>query len=496
MIGQVTCGETHYAEQVGCAPRTATPEDHQKWAMTLWNRMDRDHNDCITKTELACDEFEVVLHSIIAPDTVGKSSVDYGRSAKNLQQIIGYCFRIADKDFDSVISFEEFEGFLKTLRNRRRNPELVFTMYDLDNDGHIDRAEFRELYRYFLGHNPTETEFEADWSQLDLTGSGYAGQAQFASWFRDSTNPVFQQHIEPLIKQVEQEVTETSGKNAVKNLAPKGSPQFDVATVDDYAVFAKAATLGASSLKASAKASPKASAKELKIVKAAEFRRSNPLGGTPNFQEQVRDQHGRYQVRQARHAAVWNETHHHVCGVENVLKPTNQREYFSYVQKPAELKRHLSTSDMQSCKSILKELGKPEPPARKRTPLTCDVDPICPDRYVLGGTMHDRDGMLRTWNERWSSTMSMLNDGCHPDHRSYFTQHSVFEESTAQRWRRFLDQEVTHGVWRPIATKKRHLFPPLGGRMTGRSGTPVPERQVPESVNTTGASPKTLRAPS
>mmetsp|Transcript_39227 Transcript_39227/g.70386 ORF Transcript_39227/g.70386 Transcript_39227/m.70386 type:complete len:149 (-) Transcript_39227:51-497(-) len=114
-------------------------------------------------------------------------------------------------------------------------------------------------------------------------------------------------------------------------------------------------------------------------------------------------------------------------------------------------------------------------PGRKRTPLVPDTGaPLLPTRHTFGGHMKDLDGKTRKWNDRWQNSLSALNDNYHPDHRAYFTQYSLFEESPSQRWHRFLDQEVEHGVWEPIKTKKRSRFPPLGARMRGRSGTPIP----------------------
>ena len=171
-----------------------------------------------------------------------------------------------------------------------------------------------------------------------------------------------------------------------------------------------------------------------------------------------------------------------------------------------------------------------------RSIVSCDAGaPVCPERHVFGGTMQetqemlrtefkmkemrkvetiatnsseyivptcprlDRDGMGRTWNNRWHtgatctpclsgrdtqtdllafltsvtlghfdvflslfwcSGIAILNEHCHPsrallfdrtscgsvihsalrDHRTYFTQRSIFERSPSQVYRRFLHQ--------------------------------------------------------
>lgn len=179
-------------------------------------------------------------------------------------------------------------------------------------------------------------------------------------------------------------------------------------------------------------------------------------------------------TRYPAHSQDWN-SNHHLTGSENEIKPTRLRQYFSAPESEDTLKRTLSESRRRSAKSLLRALDGPTAQPPKRPFVTADVGaPLVPERHVVGGSMKDRDGKGRTWNERWHTGISLLNDRCHPDHRAYFTQKSLFEESPSQNWRRFLDQEVDRGVWTPIATRRKPRFPPLGGRLTGRSGAPVP----------------------
>merc|ERR1711988_1628711 len=96
-----------------------------------------------------------------------------------------------------------------------------------------------------------------------------------------------------------------------------------------------------------------------------------------------------------------------------------------------ELKSDLATNPTYSnTGSILRDLEQPDLNERKRTPLVPDTGaPLIPTRHTFGGTMNDRDGMQRKWNDRWQNGLSALSSHYHPDHRAYFTQHSLFEES-------------------------------------------------------------------
>jgi len=203
--------------------------------------------------------------------------------------------------------------------------------------------------------------------------------------------------------------------------------------------------------------------------------RGSPFQVPPPFLPPQVDQFGFPNSRVERHEGFWDERHH-LKGSENELKPKLLRQYFSRPQNRAELVDDLATNPtLYNTRSILRTLDQPDASDRKRTPLVPDTGaPLLPTRHTFGGHMKDLDGKTRKWNDRWQNSLSALNDNYHPDHRAYFTQYSLFEESPSQRWRRFLDQEVEHGVWEPIKTKKRSRFPPLGARMRGRSGTPIP----------------------
>lgn len=183
------------------AQKVITPQAHHNWALKLWRRMDRDHSDHMTHDELNCEEFQDVLRSVIAPGTVGKSVATYGRASQNIRQAINFCLRKADCNSDGTLSFEEFEAFTRVLRNEREashSANLIFALFDLDGDSMIDEEEFREIYRFFLGHHPTAAEFSADWEALDDLGAGRVTREQYVRWLQTSGNPIFKQHAPPV----------------------------------------------------------------------------------------------------------------------------------------------------------------------------------------------------------------------------------------------------------------------------------------------------------
>ncbi|CAE7406615.1 Pxmp2 [Symbiodinium natans] len=174
-------------------------------------------------------------------------------------------------------------------------------------------------------------------------------------------------------------------------------------------------------------------------------------------------------------AEAW-DWRHHLLGMSNDDVPKGRRTYFSKPESLAELKEALrSNPSIKNAESILCRLELGDLPPRPKSILTADAGaPVCPERHVYGGTMLDRDGMGRTWNSRWHAGIAMINEHCHPDHRTYFTQKSLFERSPSQQYRRFLHQEKKPGDWVSIDQRRPARFPPLGGLLTGRSGAPIP----------------------
>lgn len=195
--------------------RAFTREEHTAWARRLWARMDRDRGGEISAEELNCDEFMVVLRAILAPLTAGKGVAGYERSEINLPNALAYCLRKADENNDGVLSFVEFEAFLRYLRSER-SPEhiasIVFALFDLDGSATLSLDEFREIYRFYLGHHPIDNELKSAWRALDTADSNSVTRAQYARWLRKRAGAVFKQHAPA----VQGEETQNSSPTARK----------------------------------------------------------------------------------------------------------------------------------------------------------------------------------------------------------------------------------------------------------------------------------------
>jgi len=166
------------------------PEERWHWAAALWNRIDRDSSETVTLQELCCDEFQTALRSILAPQALGTRAVTYGRAEVNLQQFLTYVLRKADVNNDGKLSFEEFVAFTENLSSNSvtEATDIVFALFDLDCDQHLDINEFREVCRYFLGCRPTEPDFLAEWQRLDAPGHGRVSKDQYMKWLRGSAS--------------------------------------------------------------------------------------------------------------------------------------------------------------------------------------------------------------------------------------------------------------------------------------------------------------------
>lgn len=71
---------------------------------------------------------------------------------------------------------------------------MIFALFDLDQDGMIDESEFREIFRFYLGHKPTEEQFQEEWGLLDSHGEQKVDVYRYIDWLKASKNPIFNQH--------------------------------------------------------------------------------------------------------------------------------------------------------------------------------------------------------------------------------------------------------------------------------------------------------------
>eukprot|EP00933_Yihiella_yeosuensis_P083699 TRINITY_DN97950_c0_g1_i1.p1 TRINITY_DN97950_c0_g1~~TRINITY_DN97950_c0_g1_i1.p1 ORF type:complete len:477 (-),score=72.15 TRINITY_DN97950_c0_g1_i1:411-1790(-) len=180
-------------------------ETDEEWVIRLWNRMDRDRSGYITMAELNCEEFYNVMSAAIAPITgLNTGGASHSRVKVNVMEAIKLCMRKADANDDGILSFEEFRSLLLTLREPKlaeHSAMLVFALFDKNLNGRIDRTEFQELYRFLLGRNPTEDEFEAEWNriaslQASKEGKEEVSQRAYVRWLQSSDNPLVLQQIQ------------------------------------------------------------------------------------------------------------------------------------------------------------------------------------------------------------------------------------------------------------------------------------------------------------
>lgn len=163
--------------------------------------MDRDRSGVLSIDELNCAEFRAIIRAaLLSPDTgqagTSPGSSSYTRSQMNMEQAISFFLRKADLNGDSVLAFEEFSAFIYALRqrNERSSAHVIFALFDLDSDKRLSGAEFREVYRYYLGHSPPEEEFQAEWARLDKDLTGQVTKQQYLRWLSTSANPIFKRH--------------------------------------------------------------------------------------------------------------------------------------------------------------------------------------------------------------------------------------------------------------------------------------------------------------
>mmetsp|Transcript_28117 Transcript_28117/g.51392 ORF Transcript_28117/g.51392 Transcript_28117/m.51392 type:complete len:395 (+) Transcript_28117:81-1265(+) len=203
----------------GFAP-SVSPREHHTWAIGMWKRMDRDNSGYITRQELDCEEFRNILKSVLVPKSTSTGGALYARAQTNQDQVVRFCMRKADLNNDGSLSFEEFKSVMLCLREEtmeKHTANLIFAMFDLDGDMMISENEFKEIYRFYLGHNPTYDEFSEEWNRLNSKSTGYVSREQYIRWLQTSMNPVFVNHAprESGAKFREGESTTTSASKKV-----------------------------------------------------------------------------------------------------------------------------------------------------------------------------------------------------------------------------------------------------------------------------------------
>lgn len=184
------------------------PQEHEEWCARFWRRMDRDCSGTITLTELNCEEFQAVLKKAIVP-TRGSclGGPKYARAQMNMDQAMRFFMRKADLNGDMSISFQEFRSFMKVLRCDHgdfQTADMIWALFDVDTDGMISESEFREIFRFYLGHEATEEQFRSEWAKLDTEAVGKVAKDDYVEWLRLSSDPIFRCHA-PMNELAEEE---------------------------------------------------------------------------------------------------------------------------------------------------------------------------------------------------------------------------------------------------------------------------------------------------
>lgn len=200
-LGGAACSSTAPLAGSSSAPAPAgseavTAEQFEDWVEKVWLRMDRDHSGEITREELNCDEFQIILKSVIAPtNEAERGGASYARTEVHIEQALNFCLRKADINNNGSLSKGEFKAFMRMLRNQTHGDRvnLIFALFDVDSSGRLDRDEFKGICRYYLGHEPTTNMVNEEWLNLDADEKGYATLTDYSKWLKTSASPVFRQ---------------------------------------------------------------------------------------------------------------------------------------------------------------------------------------------------------------------------------------------------------------------------------------------------------------
>lgn len=181
---------------------SSTEEEHLDWARHLWNRIDRNRRGNISKEDLNCEEFKAVVENVLNPAGVGLTRGSYSRPEINIDQALGLILRLADEKKNGYLCFEEFQAFLRVLRNRTDDEytaNLIFALFDVDGAQSIDQAKFSGIYRFYTGHGPTAVVLQELWSQLDPDNTGRVPRDRYIRWLQQSADPLFRQNAPPVL---------------------------------------------------------------------------------------------------------------------------------------------------------------------------------------------------------------------------------------------------------------------------------------------------------
>lgn len=334
--------------------------------------MDRDCNGRIVMTELDCKEFRSVLRMVLAPDSENPSGggAFYSRFETNQQQILNYVLHKADINNDGWISFQEFEALFWVLRQEGQKGQeqdtslLVFALFDLDTDGYIGMDEFREIYRFYLGHEPTWDQFSEAWGDLAAQGQSRISKKDYTKWLQKSAPPMFSTRADTPVKPEFLQKAESPGTMATSSSAPL------MAQTDGFS-------------------------------RAARYRDGFKLdaqGWPLGPGHDPKDLHDR---------PKWNQKWNWKLN-PNFDAPAGQRQYFTKTQSLPALKRFYNTHTGFGAQ--LKQLDRPKEPKEIRV-VSTDTQPVFnKQRHKPGGAMKEHlngapRGELALWEDSWQTPL-------------------------------------------------------------------------------------------
>jgi len=453
--------ESEFTKRVTPSAKDASgaisPREHHAWAEKMWRRMDRNATGTITRDELDCEEFRTIVRNALATGRGNTGGVSYERVQQNTQQAISFCLRKADLNHDGSLGFEEFESFLLYLRqdhHAAHTAHLIFALFDLDGDMHLDEREFREIYRFYLGHNPHEEDFQEEWARLDLVGQEFVMLDEYTKWLRTSTNPIFLQHApeesrasssqpsgdverqkartqERLPSPDAHDVFSGGGSEGRPGLGPLPGERRTVAGVVSDVMSRKdvAAELRGGKAKqladAAAKQLAKAGTGGSEAFSMSQSSSAPTFSGTPHMKwaktalesdfdatVDFSDAGSNRTMRQTWGAGDAPKQRFHVPAGANINDgtaggpiPKGQRNYFSRPQSLPQLGRYQRTH-----KGFRKHRteGAALPEEKHKSPVLSNyMETMLPGRYEPGGTMKRRAGTkskkLVSWEDHWQT---------------------------------------------------------------------------------------------
>jgi Ca2+-binding EF-hand superfamily protein len=364
----------HVAEQLPPMLSKFPDKAHHEWTLRMWNRMDRDQSGTISRKELDCEEMRTVMRLVLVSQDDSNSNVfgggaSYARARMNHIEALGFCLRKADINNDGTLSFEEFKNFIWELRQEtgRNVTNLVFALFDLDADHFISENEFREIFRFYLGRNPTFEQFTEEWNDLnrDAATRGVS-RDRYTRWLETTANPMFT-------------------KNNFIAEQRKSLPTSQGDTVDSLA----------NELATAARARIKKVSKKQMLEEAAKGGRFPkdadgwPLASRNSIHDRPK----------------WYQKFNTEINKNSAL-PKGERKYFSKTQSMPQLGTFYTTHC--GFERQLDKLQRPPPCKRLRVVSTdtTDDDIIDPGRHLPGGTMRDTYfGETALWEDRWQTPL-------------------------------------------------------------------------------------------